>query len=561
MTASNIATSGGHDGHGVDLNANYLKAASGWRSWVFTLDHKRIGMMYLAAVSLAFLAGGVFALLVRIELMSMGRTIMGPEMYNKMFTLHGLIMVFLFIIPAIPGSLANFILPMQLGAKDVAFPKLNLLSFWVYCVGAIFALISIVYGAVDTGWTFYTPYSLTNPQAQTAVISLVLGAFILGFSSILTGLNFIVTIHTLRAPGLTWKRLPLFVWATYATSIIQVLATPVLAITLLLLVFERIFGLGIFDPRLGGDPVLFQHFFWFYSHPAVYIMIVPGMGVISEIIATFSRRAIFGYFAVAMSSLALALLGFLVWAHHMFVAGMSEFATMLFSALTFLVAIPSGVKVFNWTATLYKGSISLTPPMLYALSFLFLFTIGGLTGLFLGTLSVDIHLHDTYFVVAHFHYVMMGGTVMGFFGGVLYWWPKMLGKLYNVKWASISAGLIFVGFNVTFLSQFIMGSRGMPRRYYDYQPQFELLHRVSTVGSWIIGLGVMITVGVLIVSLFKGKAAPPNPWGSAALEWQTESPPIAQNFAETPIITRGPYDYHLATKAELYDGFPTQRGG
>jgi cytochrome c oxidase subunit I len=558
MAVIDVAAPGGHEGHSeAELNTNYLISTRGLKSWLFTLDHKRIGLMYLFMVSLAFMVGGIFALLVRIELMSAGPTIVNGATYNKLFTLHGAIMVFLFIIPSVPGALGNFVLPMMLGAKDVAFPKLNLLSFYIYVFGAIFALTSIILGAVDTGWTFYTPYSLQDPDAATRVIFMTLGVFILGFSSILTGLNFLVTVHKLRAPGLHWKRLPLFVWGMYATSIIQVLATPVLAITLLLLVFERVFGLGVFDPRLGGDPVLFQHFFWFYSHPAVYIMIVPGMAIVSEIIGTFSRRAIFGYFAVAMSSLGLALLGFLVWAHHMFTAGMSEFATMFFSALTFLVAIPSGVKVFNWTATLYKGAITLSTPMLYALSFLFLFTIGGLTGLFLGTLSVDIHLHDTYFVVAHFHYVMMGSTVVAFIGGLFYWWPKMTGKLYNETVAKVGCVMVFVGFNITFLSQFVLGSRGMPRRYYDYLPEFEPLHRLSTFGSWILGAGLFLSGGVLVHAIFKGKKSPPNPWGSAGFEWQgSESPPVMQNFRETPIITRGPYDYHLATDAEVFDGFP-----
>jgi len=536
-----------------DPNENYLKAGRGIWSWMTTLDHKRIGVMYLVAVILAFFMGGMFALLIRLELLTPGRTIMGAATYNRVFTLHGAIMVFLFIIPSIPAALGNFILPIMLGAKDVAFPRLNLMSFYVYVVGAVFCLFSIVSGAIDTGWTFYTPYSTTS---SSSVVSMTLGVFILGFSSILTGLNFIVTIHKLRAPGMHWRRLPLFIWGMYATSIMQVLATPVLAITLALLAMEKLLGLGIFDASLGGDPVLFQHFFWFYSHPAVYIMIVPGMAVVSELFATFSRRAVFGYFAIAMSSLGLALLGFLVWGHHMFTSGQSEFATMVFSGLTMLVAIPSGVKTFNWTATLYKGSIWLTTPMLYALAFLVQFAIGGLTGLFLGVLSIDIHLHDTYFVVAHFHYVMMGGTVMGFVGGLLYWWPKITGKLYNETAAKVSFGFVFAGFNAVFIAQFIMGSRGMPRRYYDYVPEFRPYHAFSTYGSWILAVGFFILAGVLIQSLRKGAKAPPNPWGSAGFEWNTASPPIFSNFAETPVITRGPYDYHEATEEELFDGFP-----
>jgi cytochrome c oxidase subunit 1 len=473
---------------------------------------------------------------------------MGPEAYNKAFTLHGAAMVFLFIIPAIPGAFGNFVLPLMLGAKDVAFPRLNLMSFYIYCIGAIFLVYSIVTGAVDTGWTFYTPYSTST---QTSVISTTLGVFILGFSSILTGVNFVTTIHTMRAPGLHWRRLPLFVWGTYATSVVQVLATPVLAVTLLLLTMERAFHLGIFDPKFGGDPVLFQHFFWFYSHPAVYNMILPGMAVVNELIATFSRRAIFGYMFVAMSSVSLALVGFLVWGHHMFVAGMSEYSTMVFSALTFLVAIPSGVKVFNWTATLYKGSISFDSPMLWALSFLFLFTIGGLTGLFLGTLNVDVHLHDTYFVVAHFHYVMVGGTVMGFVGGLHYWWPKMTGKLYNEKAAKLGWFFVFVGFNITFLSQFVMGSQGMPRRYWDYLERFRPMHGFSSIGAMILGIGFFILFFNFIGSLLKGAKAPRNPWGSAGYEWNTTTPPHPHNFEETPVIRRGPYDYHLATDEEL----------
>src|SRR5579863_10008577 len=500
MAAIDIPVTGSHaeDSHG-DRDANYLKASHGGRSWMYTLDHKRIGLMYLTMVSLAFLVGGIFALLVRLELFSRGKTIVDGETYNRFFTLHGAAMVFLFIIPSVPASLGNFFLPSQIGAKDVAFPRINLLSFYIYLVGVAILLTSIIMGAVDTGWTFYTPYSV---QTSGSVISMTFGVFVLGFSSILTGLNFLVTVHTMRAPGVTWTRLPLFVWGTYATALIQVLATPVLAITLLLLCAERFFGIGFFDPKLGGDPVLFQHFFWFYSHPAVYIMIVPGMAITSELIATFSRRAIFGQFAIAMSSLSLAILGFLVWGHHLFTAGMSEFATMVFSALTFLVAIPSGVKVFNWIATLYKGSISLQSPMLWALSFIFLFTIGGLTGLFLGMLAVDVHLHDTYFVVAHFHYVMVGGTVMGFVGGLHYWWPKFTGKMYDEAWAKVGWFFVFVGFNTTFLIQFIMGSRGMPRRYYDYLPEYEFMHQISTVGSWILGFGFLVLGIMFLRSLF-----------------------------------------------------------
>ncbi len=537
---------------------NYLTHERGLKSWLITLDHKRIGILYLASVLLAFLLGGVFAILVRTELMFKGQTLMEADTYNQMFTLHGAIMVFLFIIPSIPAALGNFILPIQLGAKDVAFPRLNLASFYIYMLGTVCLVVAIVVGEVNTGWTLYAPYSIGRnvTGAGSSVLWVTLGVFIAGFSSILTGVNFMATVHKMRAPGMHWKRLPLFIWGLYATAVIQVLATPVLAITLVLLFMEHTLSIGIFDPQLGGDPVLFQHFFWFYSHPAVYIMILPGMAVVNELIATFSHRKIFGYMFIAMSSITLALLSFLVWGHHMFASGMSEYATMVFSALTFLVAIPSGVKVFNWLATLYQGSISFASPMLYALGFIALFTIGGLTGLFLGTISTDIHLHDTYFVVAHFHYVMVGGTVFGFLGGLHYWWPKMVGKMYDEKLAKISWFLVFLGFNVTFFSQFIMGSQGMPRRYYDYLDQFQPLHMTSSGGAYILAVGFLIMAYMFYKSLRSGEKAPPNPWASAGYEWMTTSPPHPHNFEETPVITRGPYDYHLCTEEELWDGFP-----
>lgn len=533
---------------------NYLNHGRGLWSWLTTLDHKRIGIMYLVSILTAFLLGGVFALLLRTELLTPQQTIMKPDTYNQMFTLHGAVMIFLFIIPGIPAALGNFVLPLMLGAKDVAFPRLNLASYYLWVTGALFALVSIITGAVDTGWTFYTPYSTTT---STSVISMVFGAFILGFSSIFTGLNFVVTIHKMRPPGMTWFRMPLFLWGLYGTAIIQILATPVLGITLLLIIAERVLGVGIFDPALGGDPVLFQHFFWFYSHPAVYIMILPAMGVISELMATFSRKRIFGYAAIAGSSIAIAVISFLVWGHHMFVSGQSNLAGMIFSFLTFLVAIPSAIKVFNWTATMYKGSVWLATPMLYALSFLFLFGIGGLTGLFLGALATDVHLHDTYFVVAHFHYVMFGGTVMGFLGGLHYWWPKMFGRMYSERWGRVAALLIFVGFNVTFFAQFVMGSQGMPRRYYNYLPEFTPYHVISTVGSYLLGFGFLIVLVYLIHSLVKGQPAPANPWGGATLEWQTPSPPPHDNFSREPVVD-DPYDVERWRWDEALGGYRRQ---
>jgi cytochrome c oxidase subunit I len=529
-------------GPGPDVRGG-RRAWEVFKSWATTVDHKRIGVMYLVAVSAAFVLGGIAALGVRIELIDPGQVMMDADGYNRLFTLHGIVMVFLFIIPSIPATIGNFVLPIMLGAKDVAFPRLNLASLYIYVIGVVFALIAILQGGVDTGWTFYTPYSV---ETGGGVLPVLLAAFILGWASILTGMNFIVTIHKMRAPGLTWNRLPLLIWALYAVSIVQLLATPVIGITLILLLLERTLQVGIFDPALGGDPILFQHFFWFYSHPAVYIMILPAFGVISELMGTFSRQRVFGYRAIALSSVAIALLGFLVWGHHMFVSGQSALSSVVFSVITFLIGVPSGIKVLNWVATMYRGSIWLQTPMLYAMSFIFLFTIGGLTGIAVGVLALDIHLHDTYFVVAHFHYVMMGGTVMAFIGGIFYWWPKMFGRMMNETAGRISALVVFVGFNVTFFTQFVMGSQGMPRRYYTYLDQFHTLHVISTVGSWILGAGLLLVLGNMLWSLWYGKRAPGNPWGAATLEWtHASSPPDHHNFHRTPLVTHGPYDYHV----------------
>jgi len=538
---ADIITSPHISGHADHHDVDYLHDGKGLKSWLTTVDHKRIGIMYLWAILFMFFLGGVFAMMIRLELLTPKQTIMSAETYNKVFTLHGAIMVFLFIIPSVPAALANFVLPLMLGAKDVAFPKLNLFSWYIYMVGALIAITAMVTGGVDTGWTFYTPYSTTT---DGSVALMTFAVFVLGFSSILTGVNFVATIHKLRAPGMGWFDMPLFCWGIYATALIQVLATPVLAITLLLLLMERTFGIGIFDPKLGGDPVLFQHFFWFYSHPAVYIMILPGMAIISEIIPTFSQKTIFGYRAIAFSSVAIALVSFIVWGHHMFTSGQSQLASAIFSFITFFVAVPSAIKTFNWIVTMYKGSVAFNAPMLYALSFLLLFGIGGLTGIFLGAVSVDIHLHDTYFVVAHFHYVMMGSTVIAFLGGLHYWWPKMFGRMYSESAARVACALVFIGFNATFLPQFVLGSRGMPRRYYNYLPEFQFLHQASTVGSWILGLGFLIMAGYLFASLRKKMDAPANPWHSRTLEWQTSSPPITHNFHEVPSVGGGPYDYY-----------------
>lgn len=518
---------------------NYLNHEKGLWSWLTTLDHKKIGIMYAISLAVFFLIGGIFALLLRLELFSSG-PLFDADTYNRFMTYHGAVMVFMVIVPGVPAILGNFFLPLQIGAKDVAFPRLNLLSWYVFMLGAAMAFCTLFLGGIDTGWTFYTPYSI---DTGGGVVAMVFAVFVLGMSSVLTGLNFITTVHQLRAPGMTMDRVPLFVWAVYSTSIIQVLATPVLAITLLLLGMERIFGIGFFDPSLGGDPVLFQHFFWFYSHPAVYIMILPAMGIISEVITAFSHKTIFGYKAIAYSSLAIAAVSFFVWGHHMFVSGQSEVAGIVFSLITMLVGVPTAIKLFNWLATMYRGSIQMESPMLYVIGFMFLFTIGGVTGIYLAALAINVHFHDTYFVVAHFHYVMVGGTLMALCAGIFYWWPKMTGKMFSEFWARLSFVFIFIGFNVTFFPQFILGAMGMPRRYHDYIPEYEPLNRISTVGSWLIGLGFLIILGVIIHSLKSGKKASANPWGAKTLEWQTSSPPPHENFDETPIVTAGPYEY------------------
>ncbi|HJZ55457.1 MAG TPA: cbb3-type cytochrome c oxidase subunit I, partial [Gemmataceae bacterium] len=515
-------------------------------------------ILYLVSLTVFFAVGGIAAGLVRLNLLSPTGAILTEDQYNRMFTAHGVMMLFFFLIPSIPAVMGNFFIPMMIGAKDLAFPKLNLLSWYVFILGAVLAVWAVLAGGIDTGWTLYPPYS--SRYSHTNVVPGAMGAFISGFSSIMTGLNIMVTIHKMRCPGMTWGRMPLFCWALYATSFIQLLGTPVVAITLLLLMVERVAGVGIFDPAIGGDPVLYQHLFWFYSHPAVYIMIVPGMGVVSEVITCFSRKNIFGYKAVAWSSVGIGVVGFLVWSHHMFVAGISYYSAILFSFLTMLVAVPSAIKVFNWTSTLYKGSITFQAPMLFTLAFLVLFTVGGVTGLFLATLGTDVHLHDTYFVVAHFHFVMVGGMVLAYMAGLHYWWPKMTGRMYSDFWSKACAVVIFVGFFFTFVPQFVLGYHGMPRRYPNYPPEFQVYNVLSTAGASILGIGYLLPAVYLTLSLFFGEKATANPWSATGLEWQTPSPPTVHNFDTIPVVVCGPYEYAIGVD-QLGRGLPEPPGG
>lgn len=519
----------------------YLNNEYGLKSWLLTLDHKRIALLYLFSTSFFFVIGGVMAALIRLNLLTPGGELVSADTYNKLFSIHGIIMVFFFLVPVAPAVLGNFLIPLMIGAKDVAFPKLNLLSWYLFMTGGTLELYMIVFGGVDTGWTFTTP--LSTHYLNSHVIAAAMGIFVAGFSSILTGLNFIVTIHRMRAPGMTWFRLPLFIWSYYATSIIFVLATPVVAITMVLVALERFSGIGVFDPTKGGDPLLFQHLFWFYSHPAVYVMILPGMGIVSEVIACFCRKRVFGYTAVAFSSVSIAVFSFFVWAHHMFIMGISNYSALVFSIFSMIVAVPSAIKIFNWTATMYKGSITFDTPMLYCLGFIGLFAAGGMTGIFLAALGMDIHLTETYFIVAHFHYVMVGGMVSAYMAGLHFWWPKITGRLYPELYGKLAAAVLFIGFNLTFFPQFILGYLGMPRRYHSYPPDFQVLNVLSTAGASVLAIGYLLPAVYLIWSLKYGQIAGNNPWRAAGLEWQVQSPPLTENFIEVPIVTEEAYAY------------------
>jgi cytochrome c oxidase subunit I len=539
-------------GEPVSIELNYLTTENTVASWLLTKDHKRIALLFFASITFFFFVGGIAATLMRLNLAT-PEGLLQPAVYNRMFTMHGVIMVWFFLIPSIPTTFGNFFIPMMIGARDLAFPRVNLASWYVFNLSGLVVLYALVMGGADTGWTFYTP--LSTVYANGYVFAAAMAVFINGFSSIMTALNFVVTIHRMRAPGMTWMRLPLFVWAIYAVSVVMLTATPVLAMDTFLLAVERFLGIGLFDPNHGGDPLLWQHMFWFYSHPAVYIMILPAMGVVSEIIPSYARRPVFGYAGMTIALMSIAILSFFVWAHHMFVAGISIYSGVFFSLMTFFVAVPSAIKVFNWTVSLHKGRIIFDAAMLYALGFVLLFTLGGVTGLMLATLAVDVDVHGTYFVIAHFHYIMVGATVSAFFGALHYWWPKMTGRMFPEGWARFAAILTYVGFNLTFFPQFILGYLGMPRRSYTYPAEWQSWNLLSSAGASILAIAYLLPLLYLGWSLIWGRKAGANPWGATGLEWTTASPPPQHNFEHTPVVTLGPYSYNPEDES-----FTTQEG-
>ena len=510
------------------------------RKYIFSIDHKIIGIQYMITGFVFLVLAGLLAEVIRVQLMHANGGFVSADTYNEVYSVHGSAMVWLVIIPLATGAFGNFVFPLQIGARDVAFPWLNMVSFWLFPPAGLLLFGSFLLGAPAAGWTEYPPMSLQGAPGTSMWCAAI---FLVGISSTMTGLNFLVTLIKMRAPGMTFTRMPLFCWAQFATAPMSMIATTALAAALAALFMERQFGVPFFDPTKGGSPILWQHMFWFYSHPAVYIMILPIFGIISEVFPTFARKPIFGYKMIAFSSVSIALLSFMVWAHHMFTSGLAPFLQLPFMILTMLIAIPTGIKIFSWVATLWEGKIHYTTAMLFAIGFIATFTFGGITGVFLSAVPFDLHAHGTYFIVAHLHYVLVGGSLMGILSGVYYWYPKMTGRLMNDKLGHWTFWLFFIGFNGTFLPMHMLGLLGMPRRVATYDPQFQTWNQIESGFSFVMTFALLLFFANILWSLRRGKKAGSNPWGARTLEWQLPSPPHYYNFKHIPTVFSTPYDF------------------
>ncbi len=510
------------------------------RKYVFSLDHKIIGIQYIITAFVFFVLAGCLAEIIRIQLMHANGGFVTANTYDEVYSIHGSAMVWLVIIPMLTGGFGNFVMPVQLGARDVAFPWLNMISFWLFPVAGLMLFSSFLMGAPVAGWTEYPPMSLQGGAGTSMWCAAI---FLVGVSSTLTGINFLVTILKMRAPGMTFTRMPLFCWGQLATAPLLMIATTALAAALAALFMERQFGVPFYDPTKGGSPVLWQHMFWFYSHPAVYIMILPAFGIMSEVISVFSRKPVFGYRMIAFSSAAIALAGFMVWAHHMFTSGIAPYMQLPFMVLTFAIAVPTGIKIFSWLATMWGGKIHLTTSMLFALGFLVLFTFGGISGVFLAAIPFDLHVHGTYFIPAHLHFVLVGGSLMGIFSGMYYWFPKMTGRYLSEFWGRVHFALFVIGFLGTFLPMHWLGAEGMPRRVASYDPQFQWVNQLESIFSFIMTAAILIFFVNMLYCIRNGKKAGHNPWGARTLEWQIPSPPPYYNFKHIPSVFGLPYDF------------------